>query len=340
MEFLRNSAGKIPQNVELLINQWILSSSKTQLRSDYLRLQNSKENPNEFIQYGDRETLAYLAGYFPSIYNQNMSVFKQLATFDAKYDSVLDFGSGPGTSLISLVNSGFNFKSMTALDLSESMLDKCQEIGKALNLEIKLTKNIGLGAFDLVTASHLLSNILPTLRKSLLEILWQKTNGTLVLIDRGNPSMFQLFADFRQNILDKKEGQVLAPCTHNGICPLHNILPNERKSWCHFAQRTVRPEFTKLTKHSIHDCEDTKFTYLIISKFVQPQLNKSRIIQPPLKKGGHVLLDICEDSSLKRVSVPKSLGKDYYYSARKSRWGDLWNYPYKSVVKYFNKNVA
>lgn len=54
-------------------------------------------------------------------------------------------------------------------------------------------------------------------------------------------------------------------------------------------------------------------------------LTLPRLILPPLKKPGYVLLDMCTPSgTLERWSVPRSHGRQAYRDARKSAWGDLW----------------
>jgi ribosomal protein RSM22 (predicted rRNA methylase) len=50
-----------------------------------------------------------------------------------------------------------------------------------------------------------------------------------------------------------------------------------------------------------------------------------RAILPPLKRRGHVTLDLCTPSgTLERWTVPKSFSRPAYRDARKSKWGDLW----------------
>lgn len=54
-------------------------------------------------------------------------------------------------------------------------------------------------------------------------------------------------------------------------------------------------------------------------------LSLPRAILPPIKRRGHVILDLCTPSgTLERWTVPKSFGKQAYRDARKSSWGDLW----------------
>ena len=50
-----------------------------------------------------------------------------------------------------------------------------------------------------------------------------------------------------------------------------------------------------------------------------------RLIYPPLKRRGHVTLDVCTPAGkIERWTVPKSYSKQAYRDARKSNWGDLW----------------
>ncbi len=49
----------------------------------------------------------------------------------------------------------------------------------------------------------------------------------------------------------------------------------------------------------------------------------SKLLRPPLKRGGHVIVDICtHEGKLRRHIVAKAEGKTLYKSARKSFWGD------------------
>ena len=54
-------------------------------------------------------------------------------------------------------------------------------------------------------------------------------------------------------------------------------------------------------------------------------LSLPRTILRPLKRRGHVTLDVCTPSGkLERWTVPKSFSTTAYRDARKSKWGDLW----------------
>jgi len=72
-----------------------------------------------------------------------------------------------------------------------------------------------------------------------------------------------------------------------------------------------------------------------------------RLVFPPLKKNGHVIIDGCTaqgasmsypisivtdilKGKIMRMTIPKSQGKQPYYDARKSGWGDIFPHPPKN----------
>lgn len=59
----------------------------------------------------------------------------------------------------------------------------------------------------------------------------------------------------------------------------------------------------------------------------------SRIIFSPLKRQGHVSMDVCTPhGKIERWTVPKSFSKQAYHDARKAKWGDLWALGAKTAV--------
>ncbi|EGD84727.1 hypothetical protein H112_08439 [Trichophyton rubrum D6] len=50
-----------------------------------------------------------------------------------------------------------------------------------------------------------------------------------------------------------------------------------------------------------------------------------RVVLPPIKRKGHVSMDLCTpEGKIERWTVPRSFSKQAYRDARKSSWGDLW----------------
>jgi ribosomal protein RSM22 (predicted rRNA methylase) len=142
-------------------------------------------------------------------------------------------------------------------------------------------------------------------------------------------------------------------------------LSTGRKDFCHFNQRYLRPPFLqKVIGATSRNHEDVKFSYIAVRRGVDARkaaepviqgdeatnlafagyeelpdpeaegegsevkfnpLSLPRSILPPLKRHGHVTLDLCTPSgTLERWVVPKSFSKAAYRDARKSKWGDLW----------------
>lgn len=87
--------------------------------------------------------------------------------------------------------------------------------------------------------------------------------------------------------------------------------------------------------------ELVNYTYLVVGKSV-PSLemdNWPRIISPPIKKKGHVILNVSTvpDGKVENWIIPKSMSKEIYHDARKSKWGDLWPHGAKTKIPIRNR---
>ncbi|EPE08386.1 37s ribosomal protein rsm22 [Ophiostoma piceae UAMH 11346] len=69
----------------------------------------------------------------------------------------------------------------------------------------------------------------------------------------------------------------------------------------------------------------TETAETIAPEKVPHMLTLPRVYMAPLKRRGHVILDVCTpEGKLERWTVPRSYGKQAYHDARKASWGDLW----------------
>ncbi|GLC44611.1 hypothetical protein PLESTF_001658400 [Pleodorina starrii] len=171
--------------------------------------------------------------------------------------------------------------------------------------------------YDLVIAPYQLT-VLPTVeeRQRLVRELWDRCGDVLVLVEPGTPRGFAVIAEARELVLSRegrKRAQleaaaagayggaqpgggdsatdprvigklkgagahVVAPCPHDGICPM---LASKR-NWCHFSQPLLLPAFMQqamvLPADKAHgraralNLQDERFSYVILRRGPRPSL--------------------------------------------------------------------
>lgn len=157
-------------------------------------------------------------------------------------------------------------------------------------------------------------------------------------------------AEFKR---EREPGMIVAPCTNHKGCPMYKVPGKApgRKDVCAFSQRFIRPPFLhRMMDGKDRNHDDVEFSYIAVrrghslpesirqgkeatdrafegySEEEEPHgLSLPRNVGRPLKRHGHVLLDLCTpDAKIERWIVPQSYGRQEYRDARKARWGDLW----------------
>ncbi|CAL1694264.1 unnamed protein product [Somion occarium] len=136
----------------------------------------------------------------------------------------------------------------------------------------------------LALSAFLLSTLpSPVARKTLLKEIWESGADIIVLIDHSSKAGFEAISEAREFLLRKgrqqlddptlsdlvlKGSHVVAPCPHDGACPLYQA--GSSKLICGFSQRLQRPDFVRKTKHSGIGHEDTGYSYVVIRRGVRP----------------------------------------------------------------------
>ncbi|KAJ0985079.1 hypothetical protein J5N97_003435 [Dioscorea zingiberensis] len=156
-------------------------------------------------------------------------------------------------------------------------------------------------AHDLVISSYALGEI-PSLsdRITIVRQLWDLTRDVLVLLEPGTPHGSKIIRQMRSYILwmakrkcrkskissnevscDEKsissklatlenDAFVVAPCAHDGRCPLENT-----SKYCHFVQRLERTSSQRAYKRSkgepLRGFEDEKFCFVALRRGKRPQ---------------------------------------------------------------------
>ncbi|KAF9958760.1 37S ribosomal protein S22 [Mortierella alpina] len=264
--------------------------------------------PAHILEYGHRESTAYLAAMAPTTYSAIRNVLEEVnrRVPNLNPSTFLDFGTGPGTAIWAANDVWETPLKFTGVDTSMAMLETAEEI-----VDIKSSKGTPIqnvtfkpflshgsqaAKYDIVMSAFTLSELTtPALRQSTLEHLWNLTDDMLILIDRGTPSGFKMLAEAREQILGldadrivikpkydaygvqlpqeappkREPAHVFAPCPHDKVCPMYATLARDSQ-WCHFSQKVQRPDFLRKTKHSKENFEDAKYTYVILRKGARP----------------------------------------------------------------------
>ncbi|XP_072884912.1 ribosome assembly protein METTL17, mitochondrial [Hemitrygon akajei] len=144
--------------------------------------------------------------------------------------------------------------------------------------------------FDLVVSAYSLSE-LPTCadRCRVLETLWRKTQGFLVLIENGTRDGHQILMEARNLVLTADEeplGHVFAPCSHDLACPkLAGSVPQP----CNFSQA-----YHPLPFSWNPGVKQELFSYLVLGRGARTEGEDwPRVIRPVLCRPRHVHAHLC-----------------------------------------------
>ncbi|XVF53131.1 hypothetical protein PTKIN_Ptkin05aG0075400 [Pterospermum kingtungense] len=236
------------------------------------------------LTYRDDETVAYVASRMPAVYSACYRVLSEVKRRLPGFNptKVLDFGAGTGSAFWAMREVWpKSVERVNIVEPSQSM----QRAGRSLIQGLKnlpliysyislqaLTKDIRKSEreHDLVIASYVLGEI-PSLkdRITIVRQLWNMTRDVLVLVEPGTPHGSNIISQMRSHILwmekrkchkakgnkedskdliDLRSGAfVVAPCPHDGRCPLE-----KSSKYCHFVQRLQRTTSQRTYKVIYH----------------------------------------------------------------------------------------
>lgn len=283
-----------------------------------------KELRDGVMHIGDRDAaLGYVAARFPATYAAVSSALFQLTDIMPDFfpASQLDIGAGPGTAVFAATQMFRSLKNATLVEQSDEII----KIGKNLvsrSLDISTDWQRGecssillekLANADLVTASYVLDELDDKSQDELVDNLWQKTKGVLLLVEPGTPAGWQRLMRVRNRLI-KQGAYVIAPCPHQRDCP---VLPPD---WCHFSVRVERSRIHRLTKQAVVPFEDEKYCYLACSR-EKKNVQYCRILSRPQRSGGKIAFSVCLPNGEKANEIITKKNKDCYRQLRRLEWG-------------------
>lgn len=268
----------------------------------------------------EQEVLAYCFARLPATFTVLEKTLSELIDLTATHiHSITDLGCGPGASYFAFQHLFPHLQNTTCVDGNAAMMHLTQKVlqdEKNVSLIKTPMQHYTFLPTDLTLFSYSLGELTHSVRRHVLLQAWEQTKHALIVIEPGTPEGFAVQSAARE-VLIESGAFIVAPCGHNAPCPLLTT-PDD---WCHFATHVPRSQAHKQLKKGALSYELEKYTYLIATQ--QPvAVPRHRIIRPPLKRSGHLILDICTQAGIVRTTYTKAKNKEYK-KVQKAHWGDL-----------------
>lgn len=264
-------------------------------QSDYYIDHPLRETPWD-ESWAQRAQLAY---FLPLNYLRNKAVFDVFSNVTGlkKIESLADFGSGLGAASFPFLLSN-QVKSILSIEHSKL----AQNLHRHLLSEPlfnEVTKNWvsedNTNSFHVVTFSYSLTELtkLPPLAEK---------SDYLIIIEPATQDDGRRLLELRKSFVEKG-WKVLAPCTHQGQCPL---LTQTVRDWCHDRIAITMPSwFQEIEKHLPIKNRTLTFSYLVLAnpkvRATAPN-NKSRVIGDLLIEKGKARQMICRGENREFLS--------------------------------------
>ncbi|MGO9061315.1 MAG: small ribosomal subunit Rsm22 family protein [Candidatus Binataceae bacterium] len=285
----------------------------------------------------DMQRLAYLVTRIPAIFQVNQTVDSELRHLcpDLAIASLLDLGCGPGTATLAAMQTFEQLNDATLADRDAEWLKVGRRLIDSIDPHFAFRSRFAvvdllapseLGAHDLVVISYALGELSPSRTLAVVDWAWSLARRAIVMIEPGTPHGFATILAAR-DVLIGAGASIVAPCTHAGRCPI------KAGDWCHFDTRVERDQLHRRVKSGTLPYEVEKFSYLVAARQPAPAgPPAARIIRHPLKKSGHVILDLCTAQSTAERLIVSRRNKEAYRQARAAKWGDRWIKPTRETT--------
>ncbi len=270
---------------------------------------------------GDDEAAAYAIARMPATAAAlTVAVDEALSRVTARPSTVLDLGSGPGTTAFVL-----------AEHMPETSLTLVEEHAAMQRLGTRLMGHLPGSAIawhkadllradlpaDWIIASYALGEIAEDRRRALMLRLYRQAQQLIILVEPGTPRGFEAIRSARETLL-ACGGEIVAPCPHGGDCPMTD------ENWCHFSIRLNRLKAHRIAKSGDRSFEDEPFSYCIIAKpGLAPRPAQNRVLRVPYSAKSGIKLTLCTADGSKEQFIP-ARDKAMVRANRHIAWGDAF----------------
>lgn len=317
-----------------------------------------------YYEYDERAAHLYMATRLAPNYACLRTVLKEICDLDPSFEpkSVLDFGSGMGTTIWATNQTWPNrVEEFMNIEISKEQQYLCEyllrggkERGDSLSnvFHRQYLPSSTRTKYDLVVSAFSLLE-LPNmdLRVQTIENLWNKTNDMLVIVERGNKGGFDVINEARNLILDcgghqttrritispetmlknkftPPSAHVLAPCSHELVCPRLKMPSKRNIDVCRFKTAFEPLELGEKKPGIVKE----NFSYVVLRKgqyrnyyFEGSTSRWPRAVEGKHTAGGQIIHRLCcPDGNLAEVTFTRAkYGKPAYQIAKTCNWGDV-----------------
>ncbi|TIB75293.1 hypothetical protein E3Q24_00146 [Wallemia mellicola] len=175
---------------------------------------------------------------------------------------------------------------------------------------IESSKTLALSTFTLSELGSLAD------RRELIHRLWKSNAEIMVIIDRGTKEGYERVMEARQQLLDlgavsDTKSHVLAPCPHDGQCPLL-----QTKDFCHFSQRLQRPAYQRYIKKAKLGTEDQKYSFVVVRRGSRPKSDNDKTLNQLSKYSASELIKLQSLEGRKNLEVIDKIENDHHVTDR------------------------
>ncbi|MCK9914158.1 small ribosomal subunit Rsm22 family protein [Microbacteriaceae bacterium K1510] len=272
------------------------------------------------------DSLAYALVRMPATYAAVRAALTQAIDVvpDFAPRSLLDVGAGPGTASWAAADAWPSLERITLIDSNPRLLDLAEEFRQAPGapqaglsaMRGNIADALGqASAADVVMASYVLTEMAIEAAVVSAAALWRLAEKLLVIVEPGTPDGFKRILRYRDLLL-AQGASIIAPCSHESICPL-----STGDRWCHFSARLPRSRDHLLTKGASVPFEDEKFSYLVAGKGFDERGRGRRILATPRVGKAAISLTLCAPEAPADITIARG-DKDAYKAAKRLDWGD------------------
>jgi ribosomal protein RSM22 (predicted rRNA methylase) len=286
------------------------------------------------------DALAYALARMPATYAAVAASLNALREIYPEFapGSLLDVGAGPGTATWAAAQAFYSLDEFTALDANPALralaLDLAADHARLQGLRYAQSEaSAGLrdASADLVVASYVIGEMNADRQDTLADLMWAATRDTLLVVEPGTPAGYRRVLDLRRRLV-AQGAHVIAPCPHDGECPLIAFSHEENASkqqaapdWCHFVQRLPRSRAHKHIKGAELPFEDEKFSYVALARTPAARQRPARVLAPPLVTKAEMRVKLCQPDGHAGLATFRRRDKAAYARVRRISWGDTVN---------------